>query len=590
MKNFFKILLASFVANFLLLVLFIVFVVVVMGSMLSKSEEPISIDSGSILKLNLDKPIVDRANENSLSKFNTGFLSFGMDESLGLDKLLAYIDKAATDENIKGICIDVTSVNAGWATVDEIRNAIIKFRKSGKFVVSYSDIYDQKAYYLASASDKVMLSPQGMLLLNGLESGRMFYKKALDKLGVEAVVIRHGKFKSYVEPYILDKMSDENRLQTMTYLNSIWNHVLTGIATERKLNADSLNRLVSALAIRNPETAIKYRLIDSLMYKDEILNHLATLSGDKGGKPKFVSFERYAQTALPRTSKGLAHNKIAVVYFTGEIVMGNGSDESIGSERFGKALREARADSSIKAVVIRINSGGGSALASENIWREVALTRKVKPVVASFGDVAASGGYYIAAEADTILASPVTITGSIGVFGLLVNTQKLMNDKLGINYDVAKTNPYADLGNPMRKMSDIEKAVLQQGVEDMYQTFVKRISDGRKLTKSYVDSIGQGRVWAGTNALSLKLIDGYAGLDSAVRIAAHRAKITDYRTVALPKLKDPIEEISEKLSGVPSEKAMKAVMGEWYSTYKMLQSASAKSGIYTRLPYEIEIH
>lgn len=588
MKNFFKILLASFISNLLVLVLFVVFVVVLFGSLLSSKEEPVTIDSGSILKISLDKPILDRSNENALSKFNLG--AFGSDETLGLDKLLIYIAKAASDENIKGICLDVTSINAGWATVDEIRNAILKFRKSGKFVVSYSDIYDQKAYYLASASDKVYLSPQGMLLINGLMSGRMFFKKALDKLGVEAVVIRHGKFKSYVEPYILDKMSDENRLQTMTFLNSIWKHVLTGIATERKIDADSLNMLISQLAIRNTETAIKYKLIDSALYKDELLSQLANLSGNTGGKPKFVSYERYAMTAAPRTSKGLAHNKVAVVYFSGEIVMGEGSSDNIGADKFTKALREARADSSIKAVVIRVNSGGGSALASDNIWREVALTRKVKPVIASFGDVAASGGYYIAAEADTILASPVSITGSIGVFGLLVNTQKLMNDKLGINYDVAKTNPYADLGNPMRKMSDQERGILQQGVEDMYQTFIKRVGDGRKLTTTYVDSIGQGRVWAGSNALTLKLIDGYAGLDSAIRIAAHRAKLTEYRTIALPKQKDPIEELSEKLSGVPSEKAMKAVMGEWFTTYKALQTASKQSGIYMRLPYEIEIH
>jgi protease-4 len=588
MKNFFKIFFPSFVAGLLLLILTIVFVIVLIGSALSKSEEPVSVDSNSILKLSLNKPIVDRSNDNTLSKFNFG--SFGMDETIGLDKLLIYIDKAATDSNIKGIYLDVTTVAAGWATVDEIRNALIKFRKSGKFIISYSDIYDQKAYYLASVANKVCISPQGIMLVNGLASGRMFFKKALDKLGIEAVVIRHGKFKSYVEPYILDKMSDENRLQTMTYLNSIWKHVLTGIATERKIDADSLNLLVNEMAIRNPETAVKYRLVDSLMYKDEILTHLANLSGNTGGEPKFISFERYAQTAAPRTSEGLAHNKIAVVYFSGEIVIGEGNEENIGADRFCKALREARADSSIKAVVIRVNSGGGSALASESIWREVALTRKVKPVIASFGDVAASGGYYLAAEADTILASPVTITGSIGVFGLLVNTEKLMSEKLGINYDVAKTNPHADLGNPMRKMSDQEKEVLQQNVESMYTTFVKRVSDGRKLTTTYVDSIGQGRVWAGSNALSLKLIDGYAGLDSAIRIAAHRAKITDFRTVALPKQKDPLEELMKKLSGEPSEKALKVALGEWYSTYTQLQSAAKQNGIYARIPYEIDIH
>jgi len=286
MKNFFKILLASFVANLLLLVLFVVFIVVAFGSILSSSDEPVTIDSGTVLKITLDKPILDRSNDNALSKLNIKALGSG--ESIGLDKILAYIGKAATDDKIKGICLDVTSISAGWATVDEIRNAIIKFRKSGKFVVSYSDIYDQKAYYLASAADKVFLNPQGMMVINGLESGRMFYKNALDKLGIEAVVIRHGKFKSYVEPYILDKMSDENRLQTMTYLNAIWSHVLTGIATERKLNPDSLNLLINKLAIRNPESALKYHLVDSLMYKDEIINHIAQLSGNSGGKPKFV--------------------------------------------------------------------------------------------------------------------------------------------------------------------------------------------------------------------------------------------------------------------------------------------------------------
>jgi protease-4 len=587
MKKFFRLLLANFVANLILLILFIVLVFIIAGSVLSSSEEPVKIDSGSVLKITLNKAIQDRSNDNPLSHLKLSSLS--SDNPLGLDKILAYIGKAATDENIKGIYLEITDVAAGWATVDEIRQALLKFHKSGKFIIAYSDLYSQKAYFLASAADKVYLNPQGEMMFTGLSSERLFYKGAFEKLGIEPVIIRHGKFKSYVEPYVLDKMSDENRLQTMTYLNGIWKYVLGGIAEQRKTTVDALNKLADELTIRNAKAAADNKLVDSLLYKDQVLDLLAKNSGAADNKPKFVSLERYMETAAPRNSEGLAKDKIAVVYFTGTVNVGESDEDNIGSERFCRALRDAREDKSIKAVVIRVNSGGGSALASEEIWREVTLTRKVKPVIASFGDVAASGGYYLAVGADAIVASPVTITGSIGVFGMLYNAQKFMNQKLGITYDVAKTNPFADLGMPTRPVTAQEKAIMQNAVEEMYSTFTERVAEGRKLRKTYVDSIGQGRVWVGSNALELKLIDAYAGLDSAVRIAASKANLKEYRTVALPKLKDPIEALSNKLSGKPSEKALEQALGEWYTTFKFIRESYKQSGVYARLPFEVNI-
>ena len=420
---------------------------------------------------------------------------------------------------MSGIYIEPYYLSAGIGTIEEIRNALIDFRESGKFIVSYSEIYTQSAYYLASVSDDIYLNPTGEVPLYGLGARIVFIKEAMDRLGIEAQIIRHGTYKSAVEPFMYNKMSEENREQTLAWVRSIWDHILQGISEERNIPVAKLDNIADRLALKSAEDALTNDLVDSLLYKDEVINILKELTGtDENKDLNSISLRKYTKVTKTKDYKGLARDKIAVIYAYGDVVMGNRGEGSISSERISKAIRKARRDSTIKAIVFRVNSGGGSALASEVIWREVDLAAAVKPVVASMGDVAASGGYYILAPADTIIANPVTITGSIGVFAVLPNAQKFFNNKLGINMDVAKTNPYADIGNPFRPLEDEETGLMRFSVEKIYDTFVSHVSSGRNMTWDEVDAIGQGRVWSGANAMENGLVDAYGGLGSRLSI------------------------------------------------------------------------
>jgi protease IV len=588
MKGFFKYLLASILGVIIALFLFFFISMGIIGAIVSSQDQPVKIEKNTVLHVTLDQVITDRSNKNPMESFD--FTSFKPTAQLGLNDILANIKKAKDDENIAGIYLDLTVIPAGIATVEEIRNALLDFKTSGKFIISYADTYTQPTYYLATASDKVYLNPEGMLMFIGLRSEMLFFKEALEKLGIEMQIIRHGKFKSAMEPFMYTKMSDENREQIMTYMGSIWNQMLKGISETRNISLADLNKAANELLIKNPEAALEYKFVDGLKYKDEILEELRERTEQKNiDKIKSIDLGKYTKVPV-KDRKALEKNKIAVVYASGNVIMGEGAEGTIGSDRISKAIRKARMDSTVKAIVFRVNSGGGSALASEVIWREVKLAQQVKPVIASLGDVAASGGYYIVCPAQTIVASPNTITGSIGVFGALPNGKELMNKKLGIHADVAKTNTYADMGSFFRPLTAQERDIIQFEIEEIYQAFITHVAEGRNMAVEKVDEIGQGRVWSGANAMEIGLIDEFGGLDKAIELAAKAANIEEYRIIDLPKLKEPFEQILEDLKGNAKVSILKNELGDEYKYYETLQNIKSMKGVQARIPYEIEIY
>jgi protease-4 len=581
MKSFLKYLLATIVGVFLAsLVMFFIFLGVI-SALISIQEKPVEIKDNSVLMLKLDEPVSDR--KPSIPFFSA--------KAIGLNEVLSNIQKAKEDEKIKGIYLEPLFIPAGLATVEEIRNAILDFKESGKFVICHSDFYTQPSYYLATAADKIYMNPEGYFPLIGLRAQLMFFKGSLDKLGIKAEIIRHGKFKSAVEPLMNDKMSDENREQLKTIIGSIWNYTVSEISVQRGITEEKINSLADNLSVWDAESAVKYNLVDSLIYKDNVLDKLRELTGIKESKKiNFVSLAKYNKVPGSRKHKGLAKNKVAVIYASGNIELGDEGEGQISSERISKAIREARLDSTIKAIVFRVNSGGGDAMASEVIWRELSLAREIKPVIASFGDVAASGGYYIAVSADTIVANPATITGSIGVFGVMLNLKDFLDNKLGITMDVAKTNRYSDLMSGYRSLTAREKEVFQKFVDGIYDTFVTHVSEGRNLTYNDVDRIGEGRVWSGINAKEIGLVDIYGGLSDAVDIAVEKAKLEKYRIVELPKLEDPFEQIFKELMSEVRLSYLKKELGNSYKYYHFLQEAINLNGIQARIPFEIEIY
>lgn len=583
MRDFFKYVFATLVGIFISGFLFILVIIAVVGAISSLSSPEISVKSNSVLRISLSEEIVDRTYDSPFESLTA--LGGSQTRKLGLNDILESIRRAKTDENITGIYLEPVTPSVGIATLTEIRQALIDFKTSGKFVIAYSDSYTQSGYYMASVADKVYLNPLGLLPLLGLRSEMMFFKGSLEKLGLEPVIFRHGKFKSAIEPLINDKMSAENREQYQTFMNSIWNSMLTDVAASRNKTVEELNALCNNMSLRTAADAVSYGLVDSLVYKDQILQQLVTLSGTSKKQPEFISLGKYSK--LPKSGKSIEKNKIAVVYAGGTVVRGDGDYDEMGSERISKAIREAREDSTVKAVVLRVNSGGGDALASEIIWREVDLTRQVKPVIASMGDLAASGGYYVLACADTIVAGPQTITGSIGVFGVLLNAEKFFNQKLGVTFDRVTTNSHADIGSISRPITDDERAVIQSGVEQIYTTFLKRVSAGRNMPEASVDSIGQGRVWAGVDAKRLGLVDELGGLTRSIELAAAKANLTAYRVVDYPKQEDPYTELINALTGEYSERAMRAQLGDAYPVYKQLNQLKKLSGVQALMPFTI---
>ncbi|MGD9992131.1 MAG: signal peptide peptidase SppA [Salinivirgaceae bacterium] len=590
MKGFLKYTLASFVGILLFSVIGLFIMIGVIGAISSASNnKTVTIKPNTILYMTLDKPIVDRASDNPFEGMN--FPSFDNQGQSGLNDILKNLKKAKEDENIKGIFMELSYIPAGMATVDEIRNALLDFKTSGKFIYTYAEVMTQNTYYLASVSDKIYMNPVGTLEVKGLRSQITFFKGTLEKIGVEPVIFRHGKFKSAIEPFMLSKMSEANKEQTRTYVQSIWDYMVTNIAKERDLTVEGINKIANEYAVRNTSDAASLNIIDGVRYRDEVIDELVALTeAESPEKLESIKLGKYDNVVLQKQHKRDTRKKIAVIYASGGIESGKGDNQTIGSETIAKAIRKARRDSTIKAIVLRVNSPGGSALASDVIWREAVLAKEAKPFIVSMGDLAASGGYYIACPADKIVASPVTLTGSIGVFGLMFNTQELMNKKLGITFDGIKTNTFADLPDLTRTMTEAEKEIIQQGVEEIYTTFISHVSEGRNMTTEAVDNIGQGRVWSGANAMEIGLIDEFGGLEHAMKLAASEAGLEDYKTIELPEQPDFFEELIKELSGEVKVRFIQNELGVNYGLYNQLKSIQKMQGIQARMPYDVELY
>ena len=576
---------AGFLLSLFVLVLILIGIAASMVSSLNDGES-VSISDNTILQITFESAIKERTDKNPLSGLD--FSGIHNDKTPGLDEILKSLTKAKSDDRIKGILLELTGIEAGMATTEEIRNALLDFKKSGKFIYAYGESYSQKAYYLATVADSIYLYPTGDIDLRGLHADLMFFKGTMEKLEIKPEIIRHGKFKSAVEPFMYDKMSNENREQVTVFLNSIWKNILSGIAVSRNLEVAKLQEIADGVLARNADEAVNMHLVDKLVYYDEVLDNLKRKTGQKEkDKLNFVSLKKYTQAFVK--ADDFSAKKIAVVYAYGNIVSGEGDDDESGSDRIAKALRKARLDTTIKAIVFRVNSPGGSALASDVIWRETVLAQKAKPFIVSMGDYAASGGYYISCVADTIVARPNTITGSIGVFGLLFNAENMFKNKLGITFDSVKTGKYADLGSFHKPMSDKERQIIQDDVERIYDIFITHVSEGRKMSKAAVDSIGQGRVWTGIDAKRLGLVDVLGGLNDAIAIAAGKANLTKYRTIALPEQKEFFEKLMQDLNTEARTSFMKEQLGDAYEYYKGLNNLVKQNGILAKMPMTLEI-
>lgn len=585
MVKFFKYMLATFAGGIVAAFMLIIILLAILSGMAALGEQETKIKENTILLLDLNGPIVDRVTDDP---FAEAFASMvGEPTPEGLNRLLKNIEKAKRDENISGIVLESGMVQAGYATIEEVRNALIDFKTSGKFIYSFAPFYTQRAYYLASVADKVYLNPSGMLELKGMYAERTFFKKALDKIGVEMQVIKHGKFKSAVEPFLLDEMSKPARLQTEVYISSMWDHVKAGIAEARGLSPEKVSDLADEmLMFKSDERLMESGLIDGLKYKDEVIEELKEVVGIDGSDDlEAVKNSKYAKVFVSE-GKGFIREKIAVIYAEGDI--DGTSSDGIKSEKLSKTIRKARRDSSIKAIVFRVNSPGGSALGSEIIWREVKLAQETKPVIVSMGNYAASGGYYISCAADKIVANPTTLTGSIGIFGMIPNVEGL-TDKLGVSFDGVKTNKFADMPSITRPFRKEEKELMQAYIVKGYNTFIGRCADGRSTTTEAIDEIGQGRVWSGVNALDIALVDEIGGLNKAIELAKEAAEMDEYRVVELPEVKDPIQQLMQDLTGEARMFVGKSLMGDEYKYIETLENLKKGYQIQARIPYNLEI-
>lgn len=588
MKDFLKFMFASMLGFIIILVVLFFICVGLVASLASFAEKKaVAIEPNTLLQIKLDKPVFDRAPKDPFSFFSPE--GFDMEQNPGLDEILKNIEKAKSDVNIKGVFLDLGLVAQGLTIIREIRLALLDFKTSGKFIIAHGEVYSQGAYYLASVADKVYLHPDGAIEFRGLDAEIMFLKGTLEKLDIDMQVIRHGKYKSAVEMFMLDKMSDANREQYTAMINGMWATVLTEISSSRNISQDQLNLIADNLDALDADKALAAKMVDGLLYKDELLAELKEKLGiGEDEKIATVSLAKYTMVP-PAVAEKASKNKIAVIYAIGNIIDGKGSDQTVGSIKMSEAIRQARENDKVKAIVLRVNSPGGSATASEVIRREVELAVKVKPVVVSMGDVAASGGYWISASASKILADPSTLTGSIGVFGLIPNMGGLFSNKLGITFDHAMTNKLADFPNVTRPLTSYETIMFERQIDKIYNNFLTLVSEGRKIERNQVDSIGQGRVWCGTDALRLGLIDQFGGLRDAIKIAAELASVTDYNIWSLPAQKDPFQQIIDELTGNVSTGRMEKELGEYYPIYQYLKQIKDYQGIQARLPFDIKV-
>ena len=589
--NFFKTFLASLlafvVANVLVWMLGMIVMMGFMIGLASGGSGPV-IGSGTVLKIDLAEAITDAPVVSPLGSIDFG--NFRMKTSNTILQCVDAIDNAAVDDNIEGIYL-----NPGWgavslANIEELRAALLRFKESGKFIVSYNEVYTQRDYYLCSVADKIYMNPEGGIMWQGMASNVMFYKGLLDKLGVQPEVLRHGTFKAAVEPFIMDRMSSENRLQMERLTGSIWGELVGEIAASRGIDSSDLQRYASELTLRTPEIALEKGAVDSLVYMDQMISVLNELTGndpESDEVPNLVTLSEYIGAMKPMSHK-VSDNVVAIVYADGEIIDGESVDDKIGGATIAAKLARVRQDDDVKAVVLRVNSPGGSALAAEVMWREVELLRQEKPVIVSMGGTAASGGYYLSCPADIVLADKSTITGSIGVFGLLFNAEKGLREKLGITVDVVKTNPSADMGMPFRGLSQGERLYMMDQIEKVYNTFVGHVAAGRNLSVEEVDKIAEGRVWSGVDALRIGLIDGFGGLKDAILLAADRAGVgEDFRVVQELDREDSFMVLLRSLSNIRQSR-MESEMGDTFRQYSYLKTMLSQQGVQARMPYIIE--
>ncbi|MCP9768683.1 signal peptide peptidase SppA [Lacihabitans sp. LS3-19] len=586
MVQFLKYVLATIIGIFLF-TLISFFLMIGIGAMLSGGDDKTEVKSNSVLQLNLNTQFTENGvKEDPFSNI------FGNNETkTSISELKSAIANAKLDPNIKGISMKLEYPSAGFAELEEIRNDLLDFKKSGKFIYSYAEIMTEKAVYLSSAATKSFINPAGGIEFNGLDAEVTFMKGLFDKIGVKPVIFRVGEFKSAIEPYIRTNMSPENKMQVSEYINSISNHIYGKMAESKGMTKAEIDEILNKALIQKPEDAVKYKILTDIGYEDEYDAALRKALGLKDdAKITSVSLSSYGK-AKKLVKEGSRDNRIAVIVAEGEINSGKGQSETIGSETFVKELIKARKDKKIKAIVLRINSPGGSAMASDIMWREIELTKKVKPVIASMGNVAASGGYYMAMGCDSIVAQPTTITGSIGIFGMLINTQELMNNKLGITFDGVKTHEFADSPSITREMSDAEKMMIQNSVNLGYEKFTSKAAAGRRMKIEDLKAVAGGRVWTGEQAIKIGLVDKLGGIDEAIKVAANKAKLKagDYQVKYYPFPKTEFEQIMEKFNKSGEDAKLKEYLGILAPFAKEVKSLQKMEKLQAKMPYDLEI-
>jgi len=589
MRQFFKIFFASFLALTVFTIIAFIIMIGWIAALASSvtTDKPSSVGGKGILYLDLGQSIHEQGQDNPLSALNAD----DQYDTPGLYDIVRLVKYAKTDSSIKGIYLKCAENANGFATSDELRTALLDFKTSKKFIYAYADVISQRAYYVANMADRIYCNPKGGLEWKGFALQYMFFKQTLDKIGIEPQIFYAGKFKSATEPFRTDHMTEANRLQSSVFLNDLYSRFLTETASARHLDTATLHGYANAMTIQTADDAVKYKLIDGAKYDDEIKDEIKRLLGENNKyKINFVPIGKYAKSVSFKNGSGT--DKIALIFAQGDIVDGKGTKDQIGGDTYRSLIRTARMDDNIKAIVVRVNSGGGSAMASENMWRELELAKKQKPVVLSFGDYAASGGYYMSCGADSIFTESNTLTGSIGVFSIVPNLKKFFNDKLGVTFDGVKTSPYADMPTASRPLTEMEKKFLQNDVDSIYYTFVHRVSAGRRIAAALVDSIGQGRVWTGSRGIELGLADKLGSLQDAINCAAGMAKLKEYRLKEYP---EPLSWLETLLGGYKKSiqaKAMKEELGEqgtnMYNSIKKIKESVGTTQ--ARMPFEIIIN
>jgi protease-4 len=604
MKQFLKYLFASTLGTIVAFILvFLIGGIILTGiigsaMMMAGKEKKVKVEPNSILVLDISKEILERTPENPFAELN--FNDMDDEGRMELRDVIAALEAAEADSNIKGLLIRGTNFNGGMATMQTVRDQIEQFKqRSGKFVLAYEEVMTQGAYYVASAADEVYIFQEGGVDFRGLRSEIPFLKGMLDKLNIDVTIVKgpDNIYKSAVEPFYREDMSEPNREQMTRILHNVWAEMLADIGASRGLTSDELNAIADDLGIKKPEDAVTLKLVDGLVYDDQFDTKLKEKLGlGEDDEVETISISKYASNCHDGSEKGSSKSwavkdEIAIIYAVGGIGSGEGDEENIGSETLAKAIRDARLDDDVKAIVMRVNSPGGSALASEVIWREAVLAKAAKPFIVSMGDVAASGGYYISTHADRIFAQPTTITGSIGAFGMIPNLRGFFNEKLGVTFDGVKTNKHADFGSLARDFDEEEMALLEGYLEQIYTEFVAKVAEGRGTDYANIDSIGRGRVWTGSDALAIGLVDEIGGLDQAIAFAAEKAGLKEYNTIEMPKKEDPFERFFKDISGTTQMWVAEQVLGQdQIRLYKQLEEIKTMEGIQARMLYDIRIH